>query len=207
MFKGITDCIFDFDGTMVKSNSLKRSCFFEVVEDFESGDEIMTKMISLHNDRYTILGGFAAEVGCQAKPLIDRYSDMVDGKIREVVKRPGIQRLLDIMASRNFVLRILSATPQIHLVRAVELHFRIEIFEQILGSSAKSVSVKSILNDYHINPSSLMIIGDGIDDYDAAKKNGCNFLGVGGGSFEAKSQHGEFIDNFYELANSLEEVS
>src|SRR5262245_33711262 len=115
--------VFDFDGTLVNSNAIKRQVFFDVVADDAGGAARMRAILARNTgDRYTLLAAYADEaasagVRCSREldELVNAYSERADTLIAEAPEMPGATALLRTLRQRGLRLFISSATPTANL--------------------------------------------------------------------------------------------
>ena len=89
--------VFDFDGTLVKSNEIKRRVFYEVTEDIVGAGPVLDELFSVPDsgDRYNIFDALiknlklGQEVGISAVYLSDLYTKICEHKISEAPEAFG----------------------------------------------------------------------------------------------------------------------
>ena len=89
--------VFDFDGTLVKSNEIKRRVFYEVTEDIVGAGPVLDELFSVPDsgDRYNIFDALiknlklGQEVGISAVYLSDLYTKICEHKISEAPEACG----------------------------------------------------------------------------------------------------------------------
>jgi phosphoglycolate phosphatase-like HAD superfamily hydrolase len=178
---------FDFDGTLVLSNEIKRDGFFAVAARYPGGAARMKAILANPpGDRYAMFDRFAAEVGGDAKAMAAEYSRFCEEGIAACPLRPGAAAALAELRAAGLALYINSATPAEPLRAAVLRRFGFGVFRGIRGGhGAKVANLRAILAAENIAPAELAMVGDGIDDREAALAVRCRFVGVDAGTLAA----------------------
>lgn len=200
--------IFDFDGTIRQSVSIKHEAYYLAVRDIERGDEIFREIIrefptmtrysgcELFAERARALG-IATPSG---KELAERYSRACEDAIAACPEVPGAGAFLDWLRPRCVDCFVVSGTPQVPLretVRRIGLDDR---FVDVLGDpTGKPQHYADILAQTGHAPETLLAIGDGDDDKAAALSVGGRFVRVKGGA--GAIQAGEWaVDTLMEIS-------
>jgi phosphoglycolate phosphatase len=197
--------VFDFDGTILLSNDIKREGFFAVVSTIPHGSSRMAAILSNQpGDRYAIFQRFAAETGASSSDLVDSYSSWCEERILKCPERHGAQRLIPALRAKGIKIHLNSATPTPTLRSIVGHRFGIGLFDGIHGGHGKKAgNLRKILELEAIRLDQLVMIGDGTDDWDAAKNIGCRFIGVPDGSLASTSYDGHLVGDFDDLWEHL----
>ena len=116
--------IFDFDGTLVESNHVKRSAFFAVADGIAGAAPILERILAQPDcgDRYDIFKKLVVDLGdngLDAGRLVDDYGAFCEREILDLLKTPRIMPLLDGLKAKGYALFIASATPEVDLVPLV----------------------------------------------------------------------------------------
>ena len=183
----ISTVVFDFDGTLVDSNSIKRRGFFDVVADEPNSVARMQAVLTtVQGDRHTIFESYVASrsascyKGPDADALVLRYSDYVDARVSEAPEMPGASEILRGLKFAGLRVFISSATPQANLERIVERRNWCDWCDGLYGyPSRKSDTLKIISAQLGIDACSIAVVGDGADDLDSARSMSCSFFPVG----------------------------
>lgn len=189
--------VFDFDGTLVLSNDIKREGFFAAVAEQPGGLERMARILaSPPGDRYAIFRHFAEEAGDDPGELAVRYSRWCEERILVCPERSGASLALAELRRAGIRVHVNSATPTIPLRSVILRRYGEGRFDGIHGGhGAKRKNLEAILRQEHLVPSSLAMVGDGIDDREAALTVGCQFIGIGGGTLAAADPGEEWLDS------------
>jgi phosphoglycolate phosphatase len=183
----ISTVVFDFDGTLVDSNAIKRQGFFDVVADEPFNTPRMQAVLATgQGDRYTIFESYVAArdasgiKGPDADSLVRRYSDLVDARVAEAPEMPGASEILRELRQAGLRVFISSATPMANLTCIIERRRWRDWCNGLYGYPyRKSDTLKTISAMPGINSRSIAVIGDGADDLDSARVMGCIFFPVG----------------------------
>ena len=183
----ISTVVFDFDGTLVDSNAIKRQGFFDVVADEPASTARMQAVLAtVQGDRHTIFESYVAArsafgiKGPDADALVRRYSDHVDARVAEAPEMPGASEMLRGLHEAGLRVFISSATPLSNLAGIVERRRWRDWCDGLYGyPSRKSDTLKAIRAQLGIDIGSIAVVGDGADDLDSARAAGCSFFPVG----------------------------
>ena len=181
--------VFDFDGTLIHSNNIKRDNFFLVCSKYEKRKDYLNNLLSSSKnyDRYKIFEKFCDfhKLNVNHQNLAREYTTLCKQKIKNCAKRKGSQELLlQLFLGQNKVF-INSATPEEELQDVVRLIFDFN-FDGIFGRpNSKVQNLKKILDLTKSKPNKVIMIGDGLDDFEAANEVGCKFIGISNGSLES----------------------
>lgn len=180
----ITCVVFDFDGTLVNSNQIKRDTFYSVVAHIEHGREIMDQIFTLPDpgDRYAIFAQFVKESGLpsnNATRLARQYAKQCEDLISSAPEMLGAQATLETLHANGLKLFINSATPQKDLQPIVHRRKLDSVLQASLGGPASKIeNLKLIMKQVGIGPEELMVVGDGEDDRMSAHAANCLFVPV-----------------------------
>lgn len=183
----ISTVVFDFDGTLVDSNAIKRQGFFDVVADEPaSAARMQAVLAAVEGDRRAIFESYVAArcasgaVGPDAQALVRRYSDHVDAHVAEAPEMPGASEMLRSLHQAGLRVFISSATPLVNLTGIVERRRWRDWCDGLYGyPSRKSDTLMAIRAQLGIDIRSIAVVGDGADDFDSARVAGCSFFPVG----------------------------
>lgn len=186
----IRSIVFDFDGTLVDSNELKRRAFFEVVAEHPDGASHMAAALAtVGTGRNAIFQDYVERCTTpdllpDANALTEAYSDRVDAAVAIVPEMPGASGLLADLKADGFRMYVNSATPRDSLVTIVRARGWMEYFHEVYGRpSTKVDALATIVAANGGESRRIAVIGDGVDDESAANAAGCEFIPVGCGSF------------------------
>jgi phosphoglycolate phosphatase len=178
--------VFDFDGTLVDSNDVKRRCFDVAVGGLPDGPAALQAARALGGDRYRILGrvadrlaGDPASASELARRLAATYSACAAAGVRAAPPRRGLFAALRRLRRAGVALHISSATPRCDLVPLVRALGLAKFFTGVHGApSTKPETLRGILRRRRSRPRNTVIVGDGFDDLAAARAFGCGFVAI-----------------------------
>jgi phosphoglycolate phosphatase-like HAD superfamily hydrolase len=198
----IRSVVFDFDGTLVLSNAVKVDSFYEIAEGFPHGRVLIETILAAQpGDRTAIWSRFAAELRLteQTADLIDRYTRVCHARIQACPVRAGAEQTLQTLRHRGCRLSVNSSTPVEALRPIVETRFPVGMFADVCGEHGRKLeNLRSICAAARLQPTEVIMVGDGVDDLHAAQVLGCRFVGVSGGTLSAAAP-GPLIDDLREL--------
>lgn len=179
--------IFDFDGVVVESGKIKTQAFADLYCPY--GEEIVAKVVQFHNQnggmsRYHKFRHFqqhylhkAPLTKAEEKQLDIRFSELVVEAVIAADPVPGALELIRQQAEK-IPLFVASGTPDSELKIIVERRGLSPYFKAVHGAPAlKKTIIAEFLSTYRLNPSSVLMIGDAIADWEGAQANNTAFLG------------------------------
>ncbi|WP_348657786.1 HAD family hydrolase [uncultured Thalassospira sp.] len=173
---------FDFDGTLVQSNEIKRQAFYLAVGNdprvVSTLDELLASREQLN--RYQLFDRISlAHPGFDSRDLVERYSGICDEKIRQAPEVPGALSLLTKLKQAGKTSVICSATPEEALAKTVVGLPIFPLVEKVLGQpKSKTEHLLACCDEMSIDSRSVVMVGDGILDQVAAREVGCAFVAV-----------------------------
>ena len=195
--------VFDFDGTVVLSNDLKRDAFLAIADDVPSGRDQMEAILrNQTGDRHAILSRFAETVGIRDRlpSLLARYTSYCHDAIVACPLRAGAAFALAHMKESGLCNYINSSTPTEPLSRIVQARFPLGMFDGIYGGyGCKLSNLVAIGRVAHAARHEIVMVGDGIDDRDAAHDFGCRFIGVAGGTLSTTNDAEALVEDLVSL--------
>lgn len=180
--------VFDFDGTLVDSNSIKIDGFYNLVDgDAESVEHMNDALREDNGTRWDVFHNYLTKrqsnttsILRDVASLVEKYSMIVDNAIISAPEMPGATILLDKLLLSDCKLILSSATPYLNLVSIIEKRGWIHYFNSIHGAPASKINtLKKILAMPHMSVGDLAVVGDGSDDRRSADAVGCRFFEVG----------------------------
>ncbi len=176
--------VFDFDGTLVDSNHIKRDSFFAAVDAIPDGRDIMERILSAPDcgDRHAVFERFARMAGLASgsdENLARQYSNRCRTLIDACPDMPGAVAAMEALSAQQCQLFINSATPEADLQPIVQARRLSRLLAGVFGGPAtKAENLRRILTLLGVSPRELVVVGDGADDHAAAEQTGCPFVGV-----------------------------
>ncbi len=185
--------VFDFDGTLVVSNHIKRQAFFEVVRSHDPSGMTVTRILQNYpnKDRYGIFLEITHELfvtnqipkyqnpEALATQWAEAYTFSCEQAIATCEEVPGTSETLSWISQQNIPIFINSRTPTLTLNRLVTLRSFDRYASKIYGAPAtKTENLWNIQNLSQAHFQEILFVGDSEDDRKAAIEVGCHFVGV-----------------------------
>ena len=203
MIKNFKTIIWDFDGVIIDSDNIRTESFKETFKDF--GTDSVEKLIKYHKlngglSRYHKVQFFFNEI--LKKNITDNdYTSWIElyGKYckeRLCNKSLLIENSINFIRKNheNFSFHIASASDEKELRFICKKLNISDFFKSINGSPTTKINnVKNILNNYNYLKRNCCLIGDSINDMEAAKINDIKFFGYNNLSLKVGNT---YIDKF-----------
>jgi phosphoglycolate phosphatase-like HAD superfamily hydrolase len=214
---------FDFDGTLVDSNEIKRRAFFEIAREFDPEGEVVREVLDRRpsGDRYHVAQALAAELAARAalaaarctedlaKSLADAYTAHCERAVSACDEIAGATDALARLAARGLPLFVNTATPREAVLPILRRRGLDRFFDGVYGGpSSKLENLREIAERVGARPRELLFVGDGEDDRRVAAAFGCVFVGVApeaGGRFERLPERR--IPDLLELPRIVDEIA
>jgi len=205
--------VFDFDGTLVESNEIKRQTFYKVTKDISGADLMLDNLFSMSDsgDRYSIFSALISglkkrnNLNISASYLSNVYTKICENEISKAPEVPGALSTLQELKKRKIKLFLSSATPVDTLQRIVSMRGWGEIFEGVMGSpKSKEDHLKLILSSNNYSLSEVVYVGDSEVDQEASLFVGCKFIGIGSDYSRFKSRPTVLLSTLKKLTKELE---
>jgi phosphoglycolate phosphatase-like HAD superfamily hydrolase len=214
---------FDFDGTLVDSNRIKREVFFDVVADVSNSVKIM-KSILLENpgDRLEVFRRFVerspnalvsdtpAQIKHRVSALVAEYTKRCEDTITKCPEVPGAGSLLTQLRQQGIIAAIISATPVETLTLIVAKRGWSEAFRHVFGRpTGKSENLRWLALATSLRPDEIVMVGDKQLDQQAAMDFGCRFVAViaPDNDFVTSPSHAiTSLDQLVELMDQFDEL-
>ncbi len=179
--------VFDFDGTLVDSNRLKREAWFEVLGSQGCSRDEITRLLEQNplSDRFELIArmlteGETKEISTTLiSQLAGQYNDICESGQATCPEIPGASAMLQTL-SQSMPLYLNSATPEEPLRRIVARRAWSGYFQGIYGRPDEKIAILNrILRQEDLLPTNIAMVGDGLADWQAAEAVGCIFISVG----------------------------
>lgn len=177
--------IFDFDGVIVESENIKAMAFAALYGEHsaEAGETAsryhlanggVSRRKKIRHLHRTLLGQELSEDDLAA--LGSRFSSLVEDAVVDCPWVPGAPEALS--AQNGRLLFVASGTPHDELVRIVARRGIAPLFREVFGSPPeKAITVRSIVERHRLEPATVLMVGDAMADYAAARESGIRFVG------------------------------
>jgi HAD superfamily hydrolase (TIGR01549 family) len=203
----IKNILFDFDGVILDSMPIRDYGFKKIFEDFD--DDLVNKLLEYHNQngglsRYVKIKYFYNKLLKQEilEEKIINYAD----NFSKIMKRELVDKRYLIADTLKFIkenyekynLHIVSGSDEKELKYLCRELGIDSFFQSINGSPThKNKLVEDVLVINKYMESETILIGDSINDYEAAKTNNLNFYGFNNDNLVGVSK--KYIENYKEL--------
>ena len=185
--------VFDFDGTLVDSNEIKRETFFAIAHPWDPSGMVVAEVFELWPaaDRYEKTYKIAEElisrnllprgssVNKWASRLVSEYTLQCESAIGSCAEIPGANQLFGELTDQGYLLFVNSATPEEPLRQLLKLRNWNHFFQAVYGAEAsKAENLKTISSTTGAARGEIVHIGDQQDDLQAAEQFGCHFIAM-----------------------------
>ena len=203
----IRNILFDFDGVILDSMPIRDHGFKEIFKDFD--DDLVNKLLEYHNQngglsRYVKIKYFYNKLLKQeiSEDKIINYADNFSKimKIKLVDKRYLIADTLKFIKEsyKKYNLHIVSGSDEKELQYLCKELGIDSFFQSVNGSPThKNILVENVLATNRYIESETILIGDSVNDYDAATENNLVFYGFNNPNLINVSKN--YLDNYMGL--------
>jgi HAD superfamily hydrolase (TIGR01549 family) len=203
----IKNILFDFDGVILDSMPVRDYGFEKIFEEFDK--VLVDKLLDYHNkngglSRYVKIKYFYNELLNQeiSEAEINRYADNFSTLMKKELtdKKYLIAETVKFIKDnyKKYNLHVVSGSDGEelrYLCKALKID---DYFLSINGSPThKNELVKNVLAANQYSANETILIGDSVNDYDAAEANGLNFYGYNNPALIDKSK--KYLENYVEL--------
>ena len=176
--------VFDFDGTLVDTNTVKRDAFFTIAAETKGGLAAMRRLYGqVKGDRFELWRAWVQELSLPdstQKELSRQYTELVDPLVANAAEMRDASMLLAALREARKTVFLSSATPRDNLVPIIRARGWMPFFEEIFGyPSTKVETLKTKVLPRFKSASRIAVVGDGLDDRKSALLTGCHFVPVG----------------------------
>ncbi len=176
--------VFDLDGVILESGDIKTQAFLDLFAEYPQfrGDILTYHLANLGISRYDKFEWIYRELlkreltPTERTRLGEAFSALVLQKILSCPFVPGAHEALEQLHSSK-LLFVASGTPQNELDFILEQRGIAPFLVGAWGTPRKKPDiVTNILEKYSLEPSSVLFVGDGSSDYEAAQATHVHFL-------------------------------
>lgn len=201
--------LWDFDGVILDSNTVREFGFREVLRSYPG--EQVESLIDYHNQngglsRYVKFRYFFETI--RQEPITTEQVNELAGAFSEIMLRELPQKKNIIVETLQFIQKSHARGMEQHIVsgsdqnelRTLCKHLELDAyFTSIQGSpTPKTDLVNGILTDHALSSDRFCLIGDSINDYEAARDNDIDFFGYN--NEDLKSVSDNYIKKFTDYA-------
>jgi phosphoglycolate phosphatase-like HAD superfamily hydrolase len=195
--------LWDFDGVIIDSNVVRELGFKKIFATFDA--TLVNELLKFHNkngglSRYVKIRYFYEEIlkmkitDAEITKLADEFSSVMRNEL--VKKKYLIEETVKYIESvkSSFTMHIVSGSDQEELRFLCNELDVAKFFLSIHGSPThKNDLVKNLISSHQYNTDDLVLIGDSINDYEAAKINGIDFIGYNNTEL---NNYGFYLESF-----------
>lgn len=212
--KTIRCVVFDFDGTLVRSNRIKRQALYDCTRDVAGAANLLDRMHGegLPGDRYDIFRELSRRLGQvgadEAGRLVTGYTALCKSRLAACEQVPGAIEAVSALSRDGLALYIASATPEQELRDIVAERGLGDFFADIFGRpTGKTDHLRRIIERCAFLPGEMLMVGDGLDDQAAAAAVGCRFVAVLDDPISLPDAADAFVDDLQGLPALVEDLS
>ncbi len=208
--------IFDFDGVILESMSVKSDAFAEIYSVY--GQDIVKKVVAHHEangglSRYKKFEYYhknflKKELSETEKQELDkRFSEFVMNKISKVPFVKGVKDFLE-QNYHRYKMFVSTGAPQYEVQKVVKLRGLEKYFIEVLGSPQTKVEhINYILTKYDLHPARVVFIVDGTKDRESAEATYLHFIARISSSKSSLKNERFRINDFMEIEDVLKQVA
>lgn len=199
--------VFDFDGTLVRSNAIKREGFFEAAKGLTGARRELQAILSGPDpgDRRHVFKQLVEHLG-QGDPaaLIAKFSRYCQNKIARCPEVPGAKALLESLRGDARATFVNSGTPEDDLLATVTARGYAPYLDGVFGLPANKVeNIYRALEASAATAETCVVIGDGEPDRAAALEVGCAFIGIRSDGNDFAVRPACLLDDLLPMVRSL----
>lgn len=204
-FTGKKNILWDFDGVLINSQSVREEGFIRVLSDYPEKE--IRQLLEYHREngglsRYVKFRYFFENIRQEAiseKKVLEMAS-----QFSEIMRKKLVDQEVIIEDShrfvrenyRSYVMHIISGSDQEELRFLCAKLELTKYFRTIEGSPTPKIQlVANLMNNFNHRPSETVLIGDSINDYEAAAKNDVEFYGYNNPSLREKGTN--YLTSFH----------
>ncbi|MBI2920187.1 MAG: HAD family hydrolase [Planctomycetes bacterium] len=198
--------MFDFDGTLVRSEVVKTRAFYDVFPPEVRPIVEHVRAADRYADRFTVIEHVLRQWRRREPSrediagFADAYNNICELHQKFCPERPGASRILGGLSAARRPLYLCSGTLEESLRRIVAARGWTGYFRGILGGPVRKREVLSrVAGGESCSFREILVVGDTRDDLEAARACGCVFRGI-------RSEVTDFDETEAVLIGDLEEL-
>ena len=179
---------FDFDGTLVDSNAVKEDCVFSTIAHIPGAQNVLDAARAVGGNRYHLFEEFARQIDPHADPkeikrrgkaLADAYTRCCARGIVSAPERRGARAALAALKARRIRIFVNTGTPYADLPELLRRRGLLRFIDGYFGSpTPKAANLRKAMQICGVTSHETMVVGDAIDDLEAARNVGAWFVAV-----------------------------
>lgn len=182
--KAFSVIFWDFDGVIKESVGVKANAFFQLFKPY--GDRVAERVVKHHFNnggvsRYSKIPIYLEWANQKVTTeTITRYCEKFSSLVVDnVIQSPWVLGVENYLRNKplNQIFILVTATPQNeieHILRALDLE---KVFFKVCGApTQKSDAICKSISELRVASSKCLVIGDSIEDFEAAESNGVPFI-------------------------------
>ena len=203
----VKNILFDFDGVILDSMPIRDYGFKKIFEYFD--DALVSQLLSYHNEngglsRYVKIKYFYNEI--LDKEILEEEISNYASNFSKIMKKELVNKKYLIVDTLEFIknnfkkynLHIVSGSDERELQYLCKELGIDSFFQSVNGSPThKNILVKNVLSVNRYIDSETILIGDSVNDYDAATENNLVFYGFNNPNLINVSKN--YLDNYIGL--------
>ena len=203
----IKNIFFDFDGVILDSMHIREYGFKKIFDKFDN--DLVEKLLKYHNEngglsRYVKIKYFYNKLLNKdiSEKKIGKYAD----NFSKIMRKELVKKKYLISTTINFIknnakqynFHIVSGSDEKELKFLCKSLGVFDYFQSIHGSpTPKNELVERVLLINHYVANTTVLIGDSINDYEAAKENDIDFYGFNNPDLKNVSK--KYLENYQEI--------
>lgn len=183
--------VFDFDGVILASNSVKDQAYDQAVEACFPGNVDIVRTVLCRGrpltraqtmaqivERLVACGRLPAAAADRAvADLVAAYGRYVDAGLLAASPLPGVPCVLEILAAR-MPLYLNTLNPRDRLAVVLERRGLAGYFREVLGSESSKIDNLASIVARHGPAGDIVVVGDGVLDWESSRCHGTAFVAV-----------------------------
>ncbi len=171
--------VFDFDGTLIDSAAAKRQAFYDLFPSDCAAAVTAVLQRDPDGSRHALIPEMICEsgrAGLDASALVTAFGEGVRRRVTAASAVEGAEAALA-WAARRGTACVFSMTPHEELQDAIVRRRWMRYLAGAWGYPNQKPKVLSdLMERYGAAPDRAIVIGDGVSDEEAARRNGCRWL-------------------------------